>query len=94
VWAGCFYLLTGLLGATVASLFAALPHELIAAIAGLALLGTIGNGLLGALAEEREREAALLTFLCTASGVSLFGIGSAFWGLLLGLVVLKVLPAR
>jgi benzoate membrane transport protein len=94
VWAGCFYLLTGLLGATVASLFAALPPELIAAIAGLALLGTIGNGLVGALAEEREREAALITFLCTASGVSLFGIGSAFWGLLLGIVVLKVLPAR
>lgn len=94
VWAGCFYLLTGIFGATVASLFAALPHELIAAIAGLALLGTIGNGLAGALAEESEREAALVTFLCTASGVSLFGIGSAFWGLLLGIVVLRVLSRR
>jgi benzoate membrane transport protein len=94
VWAGIFYLLTGIFGATVASLFAALPHELIAAIAGLALLGTIGNGLAGALASEREREAALVTFLCTASGVSLFGIGSAFWGLLLGLLVLAVLARR
>jgi benzoate membrane transport protein len=94
VWAGCFYLLTGIFGATVASLFAALPHELIAAIAGLALLGTIGNGLAGALADEREREAALVTFLCTASGVSLFGIGSAFWGLVLGLVVQRVLSRR
>ncbi len=94
MWAGFFYLLTGIFGATVASLFSALPHELVAAIAGLALLGTIGNSLAGALADEREREAALVTFLCTASGVSLFGIGSAFWGLLLGLVVLKALSSR
>lgn len=94
VWAGIFYLLTGIFGATVASLFAALPHELIAAIAGLALLGTIGNGLAGALASEREREAALVTFLCTASGVSLFGIGSAFWGLVLGLLVQLALRPR
>lgn len=94
VWAGIFYLLTGIFGATVASLFAALPHELIAAIAGLALLGTIGNGLAGALASEREREAALVTFLCTASGVSLFGIGSAFWGLVLGLLVQFALRPR
>jgi len=94
VWAGCFYLLTGLFGATVAGLFAALPAELVAAIAGLALLGTIGNSLAAALAEEREREAALVTFLGTASGMSLFGIGSAFWGLLLGLLVLKLRPPR
>lgn len=94
VWAGLFYLLTGIFGATVASIFSALPHELVAAIAGLALLGTIGNSLAGALGDEREREAALVTFLCTASGISLFGIGSAFWGLLLGLVVLKALSRR
>jgi len=94
VWAGIFYLLTGIFAATVASLFSALPHELIAAIAGLALLGTIGNGLAGALGDERERDAALVTFLCTLSGVSLFGIGSAFWGLLLGLVARRILPAR
>lgn len=86
VWAGGFYLLTGTLGATVASLFAAFPHALVVAIAGLALLGTIGNSLGAALADEKEREAALLTFLVTASGMSLFDIGSAFWGLLLGLV--------
>ncbi|MRD73774.1 benzoate/H(+) symporter BenE family transporter [Rhodocyclus tenuis] len=85
VWAGIFYLITGILGATVASLFAAIPHALVLAIAGLALLGTIGNSLAAALAGEGEREAALITFLVTASGVSLFGIGSAFWGLLLGL---------
>jgi benzoate membrane transport protein len=85
VWAGLFYLVTGILGATVVSLFAAFPRALIVTIAGLALLGTIGNGLAGALADEKEREAALITFLVTASGVTMFGIGSAFWGLLLGM---------
>lgn len=94
VWAGVFYLFTGLFGATVAALFGALPAALIAAIAGLALLGTIGNSLGAALADEREREAALVTFLATASGMSLFGIGSAFWGLLLGVLVMKLMPTR
>lgn len=85
IWAGFFYLLTGLFGATVAGLFAAFPSELVMAIAGLALLGTIGNSLAASLAEESGREAALLTFLITASGVTLAGIGSAFWGLIIGL---------
>ncbi|BCS52936.1 benzoate/H(+) symporter BenE family transporter [Geobacter sp. SVR] len=93
VWAGIFYLITGLLGATVATAFAALPKELVAAIAGIALLGTIGNSLAGALHDERERDAALITFLVTASGLTLRGIGSAFWGLLLGLAVLKIIPS-
>lgn len=84
VWAGLFYLLTGLFGASVAALFAAFPKALVVAVAGLALLGTIGNSLAAALADETEREAALVTFLVTASGMSLLGIGSAFWGLLLG----------
>lgn len=92
VAAGVFYIVTGLLGATVASLFTALPGELVAAIAGIALLGTIGNSLTGALHEERERDAALVTFLVTASGLVLGGVGSAFWGLIFGLVVLKVHP--
>lgn len=87
VCAGVFYIATGLLGATVASLFAALPKELIAAIAGIALFGTIGNSLAGALHHEGERDAALITFLVTASGLSLGGLGSAFWGLLLGIAV-------
>lgn len=91
VWAGIFYLVTGILGATVASLFAAFPHELVASIAGLALIATISNSLAGALAEERGRDAALITFLVTASGLSLFGIGSAFWGLVLGLVAARTL---
>ena len=89
--AGGFYLLVGLFGATVAALFAAFPKELILAIAGIALLGTIGNSLAAALREEAEREPALVTCLVTASGLSLAGIGSAFWGLLAGVVTLLVL---
>ena len=89
--AGVFYVLVGLFGATVAALFAAFPKELILAIAGIALLGTIGNSLAAALREEAEREPALVTFLVTASGLSLAGIGSAFWGLLAGVVTLLVL---
>ncbi|CBA17597.1 benzoate/H(+) symporter BenE family transporter [Xanthomonas albilineans] len=84
VAAGLFYLLIGVFGATVAALFAALPRELVMAIAGIALLGTIGNSLASALKEEREREPALIAFLVTASGLSLFGIGAALWGLLAG----------
>lgn len=90
VAAGLFYLLVGLFGATVAALFAAFPKGLIVAIAGMALLGTIGNSLAAALREESEREAALVTFLVTASGLSLVGIGSAFWGLVAGIVTLLV----
>jgi benzoate membrane transport protein len=75
---GVFYLLIGLFGATLAALFAALPRELIAAIAGLALLGAIMGGLTAALANPTERDAALITFLCTASGMTLFGLGAPF----------------
>ena len=89
--AGLFYVVVGLFGATVAALFAAFPKELILAIAGIALLGTIGNSLAAALRDEAEREPALVTFLVTASGLSLAGIGSAFWGLLAGVVTLLVL---
>jgi benzoate membrane transport protein len=83
-----WYLAIGLFGATVGALFAAFPRELVLAIAGLALLGTIGGGLATALAGEREREAALVTFLVTASGVTLAGVGSAFWGLVAGVLAL------
>ena len=93
VSAGFFYILIGLFGATVGALFAAFPRELVAAIAGLALIGTIGNGLAWALTNERDREPALITFLVAASGVTLFGIGSAFWGLIAGSLTLLVLRA-
>ena len=94
VSAGVFYLLIGIFGATVTAVFAAFPRELIMAIAGLALLGTIGNGLAAAVADERQREPALVTFLVTASGLTLAGIGSAFWGLVGGLATLLVLTLR
>jgi benzoate membrane transport protein len=94
VWAGLFYLLVGLFGATVARLFAAFPHALVVAIAGIALLGTLGGSLATALLEEDEREAALVTFLVTASGLAMLGIGAAFWGLVAGVVVRVVLRRR
>ncbi|HEY9641293.1 MAG TPA: benzoate/H(+) symporter BenE family transporter [Coleofasciculaceae cyanobacterium] len=94
VAAGFFYLLVGLFGATVGAVFAAFPKELVLAIAGLALLGTIGNGLAAALAQEKEREPALITFLVTASGATLFGIGSAFWGLVAGALAIAILQIK
>lgn len=92
--AGGFYLIVGLFGATVGALFAAFPQELIAAIAGIALLGTLGGSLAAALRDETHREAALVTFLVTASGVSLAGIGAAFWGVVFGVATLMVWRRR
>ena len=94
VMAGVFYCIIGLFGAVVGGLFAAFPRELIVALAGLALMGTIGNGLATAVVEEKNREAAIITFLITASGVSMLGIGSAFWGLVGGVVAMAVLSRR
>ena len=82
--AGVFYVLIGLAGAVVAQVLLAFPRELVLAVAGLALLGTIANSLAGALADGQQRDAAILTFLVTLSGISAFGIASAFWGLLAG----------
>ena len=94
VAAGVFYLLLGLFGATVGALFAAFPKALVLAIAGLALFGTIAGGLATAMRDDTLREPALITFLITASGVSLAGIGSAFWGLAGGLLAMLILTAR
>ncbi len=90
VFCGLFYALAGLFGASLVALFAALPKALLLSVAAIALFGSIGNGLQAALHNAEEREAALLTFMLTASGISLGGIGSAFWGLLLGLAVLWI----
>ena len=90
VMAGIFYTLLGLAGGAVVGLLAAFPKELVAAVAGLALLGTIAGGLHQALAEPRHRDAAALTFLVTLSGVSLLGIGAAFWGVVAGSIALAV----
>jgi benzoate membrane transport protein len=78
-----------LFAATVVALLAALPQALVMAITGVALLATLSNSLTVAVSQDAERDAAIVTFLCTASGMSLFGVGSAFWGLLLGVAVLQ-----
>ena len=91
---GVIYVAIGLFGAAVAGLLTAFPKELVAAIAGLALLGTIGSGLAAALQGEAHREAAVITFLVTLSGVTLAGIGSAFWGVVAGALTLLVTQAR
>ena len=87
---GAFYLVMGIFGAVVTGLLIAFPQELVLAIAGIALLGSIGGGLASALKEENHREAALITFLVTLSGVVIAGIGSAFWGVIAGAVALFV----
>ncbi|WP_206412594.1 benzoate/H(+) symporter BenE family transporter [Lysobacter enzymogenes] len=94
VAAGAFYLLTGLFGATVAAAFAAFPQALVMAIAGIALLATIGNGLASALHDPQEREPALITFLVTASGFTAFQVGSVFWGMVAGVLATLVLRWR
>lgn len=90
VWCGLFYVLIGIFGAVVAGLLAAFPKELVTAIAGLALLGSIGGGLLVAMQQDSSREPALITFLVTLSGVVIAGVGSAFWGVVAGSLALFV----
>lgn len=87
---GALYVLIGLFGAAVTGVLLAFPKELVAAIAGLALLGTIAGSLSTALADESQREAAIITFLVTLSGVVIAGVGSAFWGVVAGVVALVV----
>ncbi|MDP4622495.1 MAG: benzoate/H(+) symporter BenE family transporter [Hydrogenophaga sp.] len=87
---GALYIAIGLVGAAVTGLLLAFPSALVLAIAGLALLGTIGGGLHTALKDEAHREAAIITFLVTLSGVVVAGIGSAFWGVVAGALALGV----
>ena len=87
---GLIYIAIGLVGAAVTGLLLAFPKELVLAIAGLALLGSIGGGLHAALKDDAHREAALITFLVTLSGVVIAGIGSAFWGVVAGALALFV----
>jgi benzoate membrane transport protein len=94
VWAGTFYLIAGVFGATIAALFAALPNALIVSVAALALFGSIMSGLANAMQDVKQREAALVTFMVTASGLTLLSIGSAFWGLVAGVLTQLVLNAR
>ncbi|QQU68552.1 benzoate/H(+) symporter BenE family transporter [Pseudomonas fluorescens] len=92
--AGVFYILVGVFGVTLAALFMAFPATFITTLAGLALLGTIGGSLAGAMADASSREASLITFLAAAANITLFGIGGAFWGLLIGLAAYVVLNGQ
>jgi benzoate membrane transport protein len=94
VWCGVFYLIAGTFGATIAALFAAFPKALVVSIAALALFGAIMSGLTNAMQDARQREAALVTFMVTASGLTLLSIGSAFWGLVAGVLTQVVLNVR
>ncbi|WP_406735761.1 benzoate/H(+) symporter BenE family transporter [Thioclava sp. GXIMD4215] len=94
VFCGIFYIIFGLLGPSVASLIQSLPVEFISATAGLALLSALTNGLTGALSNAEHREAAMIAFLVTASGIVVWGIGSGFWGLFAGLIALVTTRSR
>ncbi|WP_256244205.1 benzoate/H(+) symporter BenE family transporter, partial [Burkholderia ubonensis] len=94
VWCGTFYLIAGIFGATIAALFAALPKALVVSVAALALFGSIMSGMANAMQDARQREAALVTFMVTASGLTLLSIGPAFWGLVAGVVTQAILNAR
>ncbi len=91
--AGVFYLLAGLAGGGIVNLMTALPDAWIKMLAGLALLGALSGSLHQALGDEKQRDAAIVTFLIVASGVTLWGVGSAFWGLVGGGLCHAVLSA-
>ena len=91
---GFFYILMGIFAATLTSFLMSFPAIFITALAGIALLGTISHNIAIAFHEVSDREAALLTFLFSASGIQFFGIGSAFWGLIFGFAVHLILKLR
>jgi len=94
---GLFYLVVALFAAPLAGLFIAMPNGALAAITGLALIAPLTGSLGAMMGEVKDREAAILTFAATASGVALFGVGSAFWGLAVGFLALAArrwIPAR
>jgi benzoate membrane transport protein len=92
--AGLFYILVGVFGVTLAAVFMAFPATFITTLAGLALLGAIGGSLASAMADAKSREASLITFLAAAANITLFGIGGAFWGLLIGLMAYAMLNGQ
>ena len=92
VFCGILFGVIALFAGTLTVLFMALPGALVISIAALALLGSIAGGLSKAMENPGEREAALIAFMVTASGFTLFSIGSAFWGLIAGALVLLILP--
>ena len=92
--AGAVYFLIGPCAGLATALLTASPPVLIEAVAGLALLGTLGSALRAATEDDERREAAIVTFAVTASGVTALGISAPFWGLVAGLVLLAVQRAR
>lgn len=91
---GIFYIIGGLFAGSIVMLFSLLPKELVAALAGLALLGAIATNISVAMKNESHREAALITFLATASGMSFLGLSSVFWGICIGIISHLVLSKR
>lgn len=91
---GLFYILGGLFAGSIVMLFSLLPKELVAALAGLALLGAIGSNMSMAIQSEANRDSALITFLATASGMSFLGISSVFWGICIGITAHLILTKR
>ncbi|TDP40023.1 benzoate/H(+) symporter BenE family transporter [Nocardia ignorata] len=92
--AGASYLVLGLASAALVTLIAAAPAGTLETVAGLALLATLAASLAAALTDPGDRLSALVTFLVAASGTTLLGIGGAFWALLAGLIVRRILPAQ
>ncbi|HHX35460.1 MAG TPA: benzoate/H(+) symporter BenE [Oligella sp.] len=88
---GLFYILGGLFAGSIVMLFSLLPKELVAALAGLALLGAIGSNISMAIEDVTHRDSALITFLATASGMSFLGISSVFWGVCMGVLAHLIL---
>lgn len=98
VSAGLIYLVVGLFGGALTQLLLALPKTVIVTLAGLALIGSILNGLVGVVMNQNQRDASVITFLVAASGFQFLGLSAAFWSLLIGGVVYLILrpvqPAR
>ena len=91
---GGFYILMAIGAATLVGLVASLPQALILALAGIALFTTIASSLQQALSDSYYTEAAMITFLVTASDLTLFSVGSAFWGILAGGLTLWLIPRK
>lgn len=91
---GIFYLLGGLFASSIVMVFSLLPKELVAALAGLALIGAIATNITIAMKDDEQRDAALITFLATASGMSFLGLSSVFWGIVIGMVAYYILTKK
>ncbi|WP_336975754.1 benzoate/H(+) symporter BenE [Acinetobacter pittii] len=91
---GIFYILGGLFAGSIVMLFSLLPKELVAALAGLALLGAIATNISVAMKNDSQRDAALITFLATASGMHFLGLSSVFWGICIGIIAHFILTPR